>query len=123
MSTDSQDTITGMTNTSVPRLNERPPRSLLSWGVFYDGEPFKGQHCVHVTVWVPSELSQWEQEHCWDSSRCRLTRLAAYLQEHLGFEVCISGGWSSASVLPGQELSAVGVPVRARGVRAALAAQ
>lgn len=110
---------------SYQRLSEDPPKELLSWGLTWTDELRKRQQSVSVTVWVPGELAR-ESAHCWDSGRCRLTRLADYLLQNLGFEVCTTGGWScsgssfSESV---EELARISVPVRIKGVRAALAAQ
>jgi len=98
-------------------LNDPPPCHLLSWGVTYKGEPREGQQsAVWVTVWIPGELGHWEQNHCWDSGQGCLTRLAAYLREHLGFVVRTSQGWSGGGGAAGhvQDLAIVHVPVGAR---------
>jgi hypothetical protein len=102
-----------------PVLNPEPEQRLLSWGVCYEGQPGKGQRCVDIAVWVPTELAQWEHAHCWDTGKCRLTRLADYLWDELGFEVCLSIGWGSSD--EGDGLTCVSVPVRARDVKAARA--
>jgi len=106
--------------TTRPAVIPEPAKQLLSWDVCYKGHPGKGQRCVDIQVWVPTPLVRWEQEHCWDSGQCRLTRLAAYLQENLGFTNCASISWGFRNA-GDDALTCVTVPVRTREVRAALA--
>lgn len=91
-------------------LNERPLRGLLSWAVTYKGEPRKGAPAVYVDVWIPKTVA------------CEgIGDIADYLEARLGWAVHRNGGWSSGSLMAGgDELTIVGVKVRAREIRAAL---
>ena len=41
---------------SCEKINEPPPRGLLSWNTAYKDEPRKGAPAVEVNVWVPKEV-------------------------------------------------------------------
>src|SRR5258707_5485727 len=59
-----------------------------SWGVYYAGEPRKGQQYVDVRVWVRRDLVQASDN---DASP---RPIADYLAEALGWTVATSTGWS-----------------------------
>jgi hypothetical protein len=93
------------------QLNEAPPRALHSWGVCYKGEPRKGAPAVDVNVWIPKEAVQPGV-------------MADYIEKHLGWNVHRHGGWGSSGLAESPDgLTMVYVKVRAREIRAALAAR
>ena len=104
-----------------PALNPDPERKLLAWDVANQGEPASRQQTVVIWVWVPVSLTQWEHDHCWDLGRFRMTRLADYIEEHLGFTVCRTVGFGHHYEDDG--LTCASIIVRARLVRQALAAR
>lgn len=94
---------------SCEKINEPPPRGLLSWNTAYKDEPRKGAPAVEVNVWVPKEV-------------VRAGGTADYLEAQLGWKVHRNGGWSGGVLWGDDELTIMGVKVRAREIRAAKAA-
>ncbi len=98
-------------------FSDHPPAVPNSWGVYYAGEPRKGQQYVDVRVWVRRDLVQASDN---DASP---RPIADYLAEALGWTVAPSTGWSvmGSSLGDPDDLVMVVIGVRCREIRAALA--
>lgn len=102
-------------STPEPRfeaLNDEPPRETWAWNVAYRGEPAKGRSTVVVNVRVTRELA-----------RSDMDKIAAVLERRFGWVVHRHAGWGFQDHCEDPDgLVSLDVTVRAREIRAALAA-
>src|SRR5258707_12183122 len=98
-------------------FSDHPPAVPNSWGVYYAGEPRKGQQYVDVRVWVRRDLVQASDNDA------RPRPIADYLAEALGWTGGTGTGWGvmGSGLGDPDDLVMGGIGGRCREVPATLA--